>query len=189
MADKSFGWSSIKRWAAEQNNVFLFSARMEGGLVDLRLHCDDASAIANACNKGVKLAVAKHKEKQMKKRQLPTVTEEGESEGEGDGGNGDSGQTPPKQVVIRPKVKLLYGRDPKPSAAASPAVGVTPEKEKKKKKSSAPASGNSELWAGEIARAHGQEVAGQPHVAVDVLDPLTRHPFICLPTVILALDS
>ena len=189
MADKSFGWSSIKRWAAEQNNVFLFSARMEGGLVDLRLHCDDASAIANACNKGVKLAVAKHKEKQVKKRQLPTVTEEGESEGEGDGGNGDSGQTPPKQVVIRPKVKLLYGRDPKPSAAASPAVGVTPEKEKKKKKSSAPASGNSELWAGENARAHGQEVAGQPNVAVDVLDPLTRHPFICLPTVILALDS
>ena len=133
-----YAWTSVKRWAAEQNNVFLFNARIDGGdLVDLRLHCDDASAIANACNKGVKLAVAKHKQRQNAKRKekkLPTVYEgigiestssssddEKDSDSDSDDDDDDSSassmtngkhsnQKSDAQVVLRPKVKLLFGR-------------------------------------------------------------------------------
>ena len=135
-----YAWTSVKRWAAEQNNVFLFNARIDGGdLVDLRLHCDDASAIANACNKGVKLAVAKHKQRQNAKRKekkLPTVYEgigiestssssddEKDSDSDSDSNDDDddssassmtngkhSNQKSDAQVILRPKVKLLFGR-------------------------------------------------------------------------------
>ncbi|QDZ25737.1 hypothetical protein A3770_18p82550 [Chloropicon primus] len=177
---KSFAWATIKRWAAEQSNVFLFSARVDGELVDLRLHCDDASAIANACNKGVKLAVAKHKEKQMKKRQLPTVVEERENEdsstseddadAKSNGGAAGNSNASPKQVVLRPKVKLLYGRG---KAAESKPPSTPPRSEEKAKetkpdestsstsssvkKQSTPGTpgGTSELWAGHLREKAG----------------------------------
>ena len=170
----SFAWSVIKRWAAEQANVFLFTARVDGEITDLRLHCDDASEIANACNKGVKLAVQKHKEKQMRKRQLPTVEEEQDDD---DGGNdedssddGDDGSTrtaasgspAPKQVVLRPKVKLLYGRGP---TKASPSKAPNADKPKQQQRSEKPApspkpapetsAATMELWSGHLREKAG----------------------------------
>ncbi len=43
LAGKSYPWTVIKRWTAEQGNVFLFNAKNEKGeMADLRLHCDNA---------------------------------------------------------------------------------------------------------------------------------------------------
>ena len=134
---RAFAWTQIKRWQAEQKNVFVVLARTRkangggsptgSGFTEHRLLCDDASAIQEACNRAVKAALAKQRERQRAKK-LPTVFEEERANAvAASAANSDGTATTPREHMHADANPLAAAMRQPPSPSLSSALVESPQ--------------------------------------------------------------